>query len=39
MVNPIDALVLINYLNAHGFGPLPTTFTGPDYLDVNRPTS
>ncbi len=35
IVNPIDALVLINYLNAHGFGPLPATFTGPDYLDVN----
>ena len=34
-VTPIDALIVINYLNAHGQGPLPATFSGSDYLDVN----
>ncbi len=34
-VTPIDALVVINYLNSNGEGPLPVNFTGPYYLDVN----
>ena len=34
-VTPIDALVVINYLNAHGQGALPSAFAGSNYLDVN----
>ena len=34
-VSPIDALLVINYLNQHGAGPLPPTYAGPYYLDVN----
>ena len=34
-VSPIDALILINYINAFGQGPIPTGRPRPPYLDVN----
>ncbi len=35
-VTPMDVLDLINYLNAHGSGVLPSTPEPPPYLDVNN---
>ncbi len=35
-VTPMDVLALINHLNAHGSGPLPSTPEPPPYLDVNN---
>ena len=34
-VSPIDALILINYINANGQGPIPAGRPTPPYLDVN----
>ena len=36
-VEPVDVLLVINYINAHGSGPLPEPGPGgpPPYLDVN----
>lgn len=33
VVTPLDALIVINYLNRNGFASYPTNFFG--YLDVN----
>ena len=35
IVSPIDALILINYINANGQGPIPAGRPRPPYLDVN----
>ena len=35
IINPLDALIVINYLNTNGPGALPASYTGPYYLDVN----
>jgi VCBS repeat-containing protein len=34
-VSPIDPLILINYINANGQGPIPAGRPTPPYLDVN----
>ena len=35
IVSPMDALILINYINANGPGTLPAGLPRPPYLDVN----
>jgi VCBS repeat-containing protein len=35
VISPMDALILINYLNANGAGSLPAGMPKPPYLDVN----
>jgi hypothetical protein len=37
-VVPLDALIIINYLNANGAGPLPLPATPPPFYDVNGDT-
>jgi len=34
-ISPIDPLILINYINANGQGPIPAGRVRPPYLDVN----
>ena len=38
LVSPIDVLIVVNYMNQHGAGPLPSPAlkAPPPYLDVNR---